>query len=68
MMRSMTHRQQRVAAVVAASVVLFVGCGSGDDDDADTAASTAPGRGAFPVTIEHKYGATDDPRAARAGS
>ena len=47
--------------MVAASIVLLVGCGSGDDDDADTAASTEPGGGAFPVTIEHKYGETTIP-------
>jgi iron complex transport system substrate-binding protein len=45
---------------ILATTLAFAGCGSGDDDPAATASGKADGpeAGAFPVTIEHKYGST----------
>lgn len=43
------------------SAVVLAGCGSSDDDSSSNASSTTEGGaepGAFPVTIQHKYGST----------
>jgi iron complex transport system substrate-binding protein len=42
------------------SALVLAACGSGDDDSPSTASATEGGAepGAFPVTIEHKYGST----------
>ncbi|MFC4533404.1 iron-siderophore ABC transporter substrate-binding protein [Sphaerisporangium dianthi] len=70
---SRSTRGTRIA-VVLASVLLLCGalaaCGSGSGSGSGSAgsagpASGAPGGGAFPVTIEHKYGSTAIPAAPK---
>jgi iron complex transport system substrate-binding protein len=56
-------RVWRAASGLAAAAVLalaFAACGSGDDEPPSTASGKAggPESGAFPVTIEHKFGST----------
>ncbi|MER6391854.1 iron-siderophore ABC transporter substrate-binding protein [Streptomyces sp. NPDC059382] len=47
-------------AVAATAALTLAACGGGDSDKADTAKSgeTGAAAGAFPVTLEHKYGST----------
>ncbi|MGW6836719.1 iron-siderophore ABC transporter substrate-binding protein [Streptomyces sp. NPDC054949] len=47
-------------AVAATAALALAACGGGDSDKADTAKSgeTGSAAGAFPVTLEHKYGST----------
>ncbi|MGI5446662.1 iron-siderophore ABC transporter substrate-binding protein [Streptomyces sp. CA-243310] len=48
------------AAVAATAALTLAACGGGDSDKTDTAKSgeTGAAAGAFPVTLEHKYGST----------
>ncbi|MET8824475.1 iron-siderophore ABC transporter substrate-binding protein [Streptomyces sp. NPDC004610] len=59
-----SRRAPRLAAALASATLLFAtaACGSGDDDSgSDSAASgteSSGSSGAFPVTLDHKYGST----------
>lgn len=55
---SLTHR---LTAAVLAAGLLATGCGSTEPDDEPTGSgdSNSTDSGAFPVTIEHKYGSTE---------
>ncbi|WCO68788.1 iron-siderophore ABC transporter substrate-binding protein [Iamia majanohamensis] len=57
---SRRRRGRAALAVVAVALLVLGACGgSGDEGDAEGAAAAAPAdEGAFPVTIEHKYGET----------
>lgn len=53
-------RREFIVSGVAAGLLVVAGCGSEDDVDSASPSTTASG-GAFPVTIEHKYGSTTIP-------
>lgn len=48
-------RRQFIVGGIAAGLLVVAGCGSDDDVDSASPSTTAAG-GAFPATIEHKYG------------
>ncbi|MFE4667104.1 iron-siderophore ABC transporter substrate-binding protein [Streptomyces sp. NPDC056716] len=57
-----SRRAPRIAAALASATLLFAtaACGGDDDSGSDSAATGTEGSssGAFPVTLDHKYGST----------
>lgn len=51
-----TTRRARAAATTLVLAIAMAGCGGGEQDS-----GAAPGEGAFPVRIEHRYGSTEIP-------
>lgn len=53
-------QRTRLTAVAASALLMFsvAACGSGDGDSEGTAGNSPAGKGAFPVTLAHKYGST----------
>jgi iron complex transport system substrate-binding protein len=55
----LTHIRQAVVATAATGLVLFLGaCGGSKEEPAASSGGSAPAAGAFPVSIENKYGTT----------
>jgi iron complex transport system substrate-binding protein len=57
----MQHIMSRAAAILAAVVSAVALAACGGDESSEPAAATAAETSAFPVTVEHKFGATEIP-------
>ncbi|ONI53488.1 Fe(3+) dicitrate-binding periplasmic protein [Streptomyces sp. IB2014 011-1] len=57
---SRMSQRTRLTAVAASALLLFgaAACGSGESDDKAAPSADSAKKGAFPVTLDHKYGTT----------